>query len=140
MSEKKAAEKPTTAAAAAAPQVASNEPAKRVDRKKPKHPALEGGKKIKAVPPDWSTRDYADLKASDFEDSAQHVFMRHRAAYYRRRAEALEKQAKMVEEFGTSADLKKAQRFLKMQEQFAALKKQLEDAGLDVDALVAADE
>jgi len=119
---------------------ASDKTAKRVDRKKPKHPALAGGKKLKAVPGDWNTRDHADLKASDFADDAQHVFMRHRAGYYRRRADALEKQAAMVEKFGNSADLKKAQRFTKMQAQYAALKKQLEDAGLDVDALISEEE
>jgi hypothetical protein len=78
--------------------------------------------------------DHAKFEALDKKDFAK------RSMYLEYRAQALEAKAKQLRELAKTADAKggtgKASRFAKMMQKAADMRKELEAAGIDVDALL----
>ena len=121
---------------------ATPEKKKRVQKPRPTRVAYPGLKdadgkavKLSEVPADYDRKIHKDLKRGQFTDDAQFFgFMASRAQakvdFFLRKAE----EAKRV---GNTADRARAKKLLKMREQMAALRKQLEEQNVDVDALLA---
>lgn len=134
----------TVKAPASAKPGTKDETAAKVKITKVKHPSLVGpndeeGKptelKIKEVPADFDPKVHMHLKKTDFESDG--AFLRFRAAQLRAQAAKFETEAELADKLGSRADRQKAKKLIAMQSKMEELRKQLADAGVDIDALTA---
>ena len=111
--------------------------AKKESKRKP-HPLV--GSKDENVYPFGTTPadyDFAKMKPlgkKDFE--SDHTFFSYKAADADFRADFYRARAEEAKVLGSSKERAKAKRLVKMQEKIAELRAQLEDQGVDVDALL----
>lgn len=96
----------------------------------------EGG--LESVPEDFSRKLHKPLKKADFKE--EHVYLNMRADELELKVKALREDAKLSKELGSTADRAKAKRLRAMQTRMAELKKELSSQGIDVDALLAAED
>jgi hypothetical protein len=103
----------------------------------PKHPSI-GSKDpnvypLKATPADWTHDKFAKLDKDDFEKRS--AYLEYRATEFDRKAKELRDLAKTADEKGGKSKL---DRYAKMVTKADELRAQLEAAGIDVNALLAA--
>jgi len=88
------------------------------------------------IPADYSRKIHTDLKRKHFaSEDLYYTMMANRAKAH---MESFLLKAEDAKKVGNVADKKRAKKLLKMREQMAELRKQLEEQNIDVDALFAA--
>ena len=107
---------------------------------RPRHPNVgqDGVWPFETLPGDYDFLRHKPLKKADFVNEAAYYDYRVAQAEYR--VEKLRERATLARTLGTSRDAAKARRLLRIRAKFAELRKELEGAGVDVDALLAAQE
>jgi len=107
------------------------------------HPSLigpegEDGKptrlKLTEVPEDFDSRTHKALKKTDFETDG--AFFRMRAAQCQANADKFMKEAELSDKLGSRKDRAKVKKLEAMQSKMEELKKQLAEAGVDIESLV----
>lgn len=111
--------------------VSTEEPKKRVARVKMvvKEPLTE-------VPMDFDFSKYRPLKKRDFAE--EHMFYEHKAMELEAKAKLYREDAAESKALGSTADRAAARKLVAMTAKLDELRKGLADAGIDVDALLAA--
>ena len=113
---------------------------KREVKELPQHPvvatAIKTGGQIAAMPEDFLFGKQAQIKRNTFE--LDHEYFKYRAKHLRFQADKFDARAEEAEKFGSKKDRSAAGRLLKMQSKIDELRTQLEDSGVDVDAMLAA--
>lgn len=94
--------------------------------------------KLSAIPTDFDAKIHEPLKAGDFSDEA--LYFEFRAEQCEKQAQSFRHQAGKIRALGNAADKQKAAKLVKMRERMEALKAQLAAEGVDVEALLAADD
>lgn len=89
---------------------------------------------LTALPEDYDPRAHLPLKRKDFADEA--LYYEWLAGVYEVRAKKLRQKAVDFKKMGSVRDRGKAKRLLNMQKRMAELRKQLEDEGVDVAAML----
>lgn len=132
---------PTAAPVSAAPGT-KDAKAKKVKKERvPRvlYPALKDAEgkavRLETWPTDFDDKKHKPLRKIDFTNDA--VWFEHKATEFDARAAEMRNQAELSRKLGSSTDRAKAKRFKKMQEQMAALQKDLESQGIDIPSLLA---
>ena len=120
--------------AAKAPKVTAAPAAAEPKAKKVDYP-LADGKKLDAVPKDWSPEKHKPLKRSMF--SCPSVWMDWKADQLDQQAKDLRTEAKQIREMGGAKEVKAAKKIKQLMAKAEELKAQLPE-GVDVDALLKA--
>lgn len=113
--------------------VSTDEPKKRVARK-----PMTVNEPLTEAPADFDFNLYRPLKKRDFAE--EHLFYEHKAMEMEFKAAQYRADAAESKKLGSSKDRAAARRLVKMTEKMAELQAQLVAAGVDVDALLAAQE
>jgi len=86
------------------------------------------------MPEGYEIGKYQTLKKRDFKE--EYMYSLHKAAVHEHAATKLREEAEKIKSLGGKKARSKAKRLIKLQQQFAALREQLEGQGVDVDSLL----
>ena len=86
------------------------------------------------MPEGYVLGKFQSLKKRDFKE--EYIYSLHKAACHEAIAVKLRDEAEKIKSLGGSKARSKAKRLIKLQQQFAALREQLEGQGVDVDSLL----
>ena len=105
---------------------------------RPPHPAVgrDGVWPFEALPGDFDLVKHKPLRKKDFSTEA--AYYDYRVMVAESRVEKLRERATLARTLGGAKDAAKARRLLRIRAKFAELRRELEGAGIDVDALLAA--
>jgi hypothetical protein len=92
-------------------------------------------KKLDAVPTDFDIKQHRPLGKNDFADESMYWTLR--AQDLRKKADAFDKKAADIKQYGANTDKKSASQLVKMQDRMSELLAQLAGKGVDVDAVMA---